>query len=129
MDFAIQVIRGFYACNALAILVFCLVFWAKRRLWQRRVRRGNCRPGFFPTYTTAGNALQNLQVIAQPRVEYVLAEIFDDEAEDDDEGGPLDPTEHLHRQLRRIRRGETLERLTALKQTEGTADQISNRSY
>jgi hypothetical protein len=45
----------------------------------------------------------------------VLAEKFDDEADDDDEGDPDHPGKHLHRQLRRIRRGEKVERLTVLR--------------
>jgi hypothetical protein len=50
--------------------------------------------------------------MAQPRAEYVLAEKFDDEADGDDEGEEESPEKHLHRQLRRIRRGEKVERLT-----------------
>jgi len=45
----------------------------------------------------------------------VLEEKFEDEADDDDAGKPCDPTEHLKRQLKRIRRGETIERLTVLR--------------
>jgi hypothetical protein len=44
----------------------------------------------------------------------VLEEKVDDEADDDDGGEPGNPQKHLHRQLRRIRRGEKVERLTIL---------------
>jgi hypothetical protein len=116
LDFGTELIRGIYAFHALAILVCCLVFYARRRLWRRRQRLGKPRLGFFPTYTAAGNALQTLHAMTQQRVDYVLEEKFDDEADDDEEGGPPDPTKHLQRQLRRIRRGEKVDRLIVLSQ-------------
>ena len=42
-----------------------------------------------------GNALQQLSVMAQPQVKYVLEEKAKDEAEEDDDGGLDDPTAHL----------------------------------
>jgi hypothetical protein len=45
---------------------------------------------------------------------YVIEEKLDEEADEDDEGGPDDPTRHLYRQAARIRRGERLDRLTVL---------------
>jgi hypothetical protein len=62
-----------------------------------------------------GNALQKLSVIAQPQVEHVLEEKLSEDADEDDEGGPKDPTAHLHRQAAKIRRGEKLDRLTAIR--------------
>ncbi len=115
MDFALGFVRGFYAFNALVILSCCIVFCVKRFLWRRRKRQGKRKLGFFPTYTSAGNALQALQAMAQPEAEYVLAEKFDDEADDDDKGEPETPEKHLERQLRRIRRGEKVEGLTVLR--------------
>jgi hypothetical protein len=44
----------------------------------------------------------------------VLEEKFVDQADEDEEGGPPDPTKHLQRQLRRIRRGDRVDKLTAL---------------
>jgi hypothetical protein len=106
-----EYIRGLYCF----VLACCFVFCAQRLLWRRRNRLGRRNPGFFPTYTAAGNALQALQAIAQQRAEYVLEEKFDDEADDDDEGEPCDPAKHLKWQLKRIRRGEPIERLTVLR--------------
>jgi hypothetical protein len=117
MDFGLEFVRGFYLFNGLVIVACWSLFCLRRFLWKRRRRRGKPEPGFFPTYTSAGNALHNLQAIAQPRVEYVMAEKLDDQADEDDEGEPNDPEKHLHRQLRRIRRGEKVERLTALKRS------------
>jgi hypothetical protein len=111
MDFSLDFLRGLYAFTLICCALFCL----RRFLWRRRKRQGRRHLGFCPTYTSAGNALQALQAIAQPRAEHVLAEKFDDEADDDDEGEPGNPEKHLHRQLRRIRRGEKVERLTVLR--------------
>jgi hypothetical protein len=56
--------------------------------------------------------MQNLQVFTRPTVAYVLEEKYDEDAEEDDDGGPDDPTAHLKRQLKRIRRGESIDTLT-----------------
>jgi hypothetical protein len=114
MDFSLNFMRGYFAFIGLFIFSCCVTFCVRRLLWKRRKRQGRRNLGFCPTYTSAGNALQALQVMAQPRVVHVLAEKFDDEADDDAEGGPDSPEKHLHRQLRRIRRGEKVERLTIL---------------
>jgi hypothetical protein len=66
-------------------LAFALVFYCLRFRSQRK-------KGFRPSYSNLGNALQQLQRIAQPRVEYVLQEKLKDEAVEDDQGGPKDPT-------------------------------------
>ena len=62
-----------------------------------------------------GNALHQLSVIAQPQLEYVLEEKLSEDSEEDDEGAPKDPTAHLHRQAAKLRRGEKLDRLTAVR--------------
>jgi hypothetical protein len=115
MDFALDFWRGYVALNALFILSCCVLFCLRRLLYGRRKRLGKRRLGFYPTYTSAGNALQALQGMAEPRVEHVLAEKFDDDADEDDKGQPEAPEKRLHRQLRRIRRGEKVERLTILR--------------
>jgi hypothetical protein len=66
---------------------------------------------FFPTHASAGNAFPQLQMLVEPQTENVIQEKAKDEAEDDDEGGPDDPTEHLNRQLKQIRRGGRIDRL------------------
>ena len=115
MDFSRNFLRGYFAFNGLFIFSCCILFCVRRFLWRWRKRQGRRNLGFCPTYTSAGNALHALQAIAEPRVEYVLAEKFDDEADNDDEGEPDSPEKHLHRQLRRIRRGEKVERLIVLR--------------
>ena len=71
--------------------------------------------GIIPSSADMGNAFQVLQVLVQPRVQYVIEEKLDEEADEDDSGGPDDPIRHLRRQAAKIRRGEKLERLTVPK--------------
>jgi hypothetical protein len=107
----------------LLIVWGCIVFM-QRMLWRWRKKRGKngsgCGDGFqrgvwgfYPTSASIGNALQVLQAIAEPQVQYVIEERLEDPADEDDEAGPKDPTAHLMRQARRIRRGDDV-RLTAL---------------
>ncbi len=56
--------------------------------------------------------MQSLQVFTRPTLEYVLEEKYDEDADEDDDAGPEDPTAHLNRQLKRIRRGESIDALT-----------------
>jgi hypothetical protein len=92
---------------------FCFgcVFFARRYLWRRKRRAKTLRRGFYPNAAMLGNALHQLQAIAEPQVRHVVQGKLDDHEEEDDETGPKDPTKHLKRQLRRIRDGEEIDRL------------------
>ncbi len=59
-----------------------------------------------------GNAFQTLQVLAQPEVQHILEEKQQEDADEDDEGDPDDPAAHLEQQLKKIRNGEKVDRLT-----------------
>ena len=96
-----------------------LILWVcgislQRAFWHWRKKAGKSKLGFYPSGGSMGNALQTLQAILEPQVQHVIEERLEEPAEDDDEAGPKDPTEHLMWQGRRIRRGDTVERLTAL---------------
>ena len=91
-----------------------VAFVYQRLRWRYRKRKGKSRLGFYPGTGSLGNALQQLQVIAEPQTRHVVQEMLEEETEDDDEGGPDDPVRHLRRQGARIRRGERVDRLTAL---------------
>lgn len=93
------------------VCLFACVFLYLRWRWRRRRQSGKAA-GFYPQAATLGNALHQLQRIAEPQARYVIEETLREEADEDGEGGPEDPTAHLHRQARRIRRGDSLERLT-----------------
>jgi hypothetical protein len=105
VDLDLILLAGLY----LIVGVFTFVFGLRRILWRCRGRIG-----FYPSTAQLGNALHQLQTIAEPQVEYVIEEKLDEEAEEHDVAGPLDPIRHLHRQARKIRRGERLNRLTAV---------------
>ena len=97
----------------LAIGLYGLVCWfALIFTWQRLRRRVTGR-GFRPSGAALGNALHQLQRIAEPQMRYVIEEKLDEEKQEEDSGGPDDPVRHLHRQAGRIRRGERVEDLTA----------------
>jgi hypothetical protein len=74
--------------------------------YQRNHRR------FRFTGAAIGNALQAVHVFVDPGVRYVIAERLKEPSEDDGKDDPADPAMHFERQLRRIRRGEQVERLT-----------------
>jgi hypothetical protein len=96
----------------ITVVVLLGVFYVRRARWRSKWRAGRRDVGFYPSSPSLGNAMQTLQVFTRPTVEYVLEEKFDEDAEDDDDCGPEDPTAHLHRQLKRIRRGESIDTLT-----------------
>lgn len=89
------------------VFVFAIVFTFQRLRWRISGR------GYRPRGVMLGNALHQLQSIAEPQIQYVIEEKQDDSAEDEEDAGPDDPVRHLHRQARKIRRGKGVERLTA----------------
>ena len=55
-----------------------------------------------------------MRVFYQPDVAYLLEVKLDEDADEDDSGDPDTPEarlKHFHRQLRRIRRGDPIDRL------------------
>ncbi len=84
--------------------VFGVAFvWGRARA-KRQGRLGR-RIGFFPSGAALGNALQVLQVFAQPHVRHQVTQHLEEETEEDDEGGPEDPVAHLLGQAKKIQRG------------------------
>jgi hypothetical protein len=90
------------------VLVLATLGFRARRNGSSRSKRRL----FRLTGVAVGNALQILHVYVDPRVRYVIAQRLEEQAEDDGEDDSADPDKHLERQLRRIRRGEQLDRLT-----------------
>ena len=88
---------------AFVLLAVC-AFYIQRALCKMKRRNGG-RFGFFPTYTSAGNAFQQLQMLAEPQTGYVVEEKSVDKAEEDDDGEPEDEANLMH-QLRQIRNGD-----------------------
>ena len=111
-------IGGIYAWGIYAIflpfllIVLILFHYSVRRiLWRRARRRGKGRLGFYPSAFALGMAFQFIQVYYKPSVAYALEAKQDEDADDDDSGDPETLARQLSRQLRRIRRGEPIDRL------------------
>lgn len=97
----------------LLLIVWGCIVCVQRALWRWRKKTGKSKLGFYPSGTSIGNALQVLQAIAEPQVQHVIEERLEEPTDEDDETGPKNPTAHLMRQARRIRKGEDVH-LTAL---------------
>ena len=106
---------NFEVMYAMALMAFftlvVIIFFLQRLRCRIRKLLGKAHLGFYPTAASFGNALQALQVFAEPNVQKIVEEKLDEHAEDDEEPGPDDPTAHLNRQLRKIRRGEPVDDL------------------
>jgi hypothetical protein len=100
------------ATPCVAVVVLLGTFYLKRARWRRRRRTRPEYVGFYPSASSLGNALQSLQTFTRPTVAYVLEQKYDEDMEDDGDGGPDDPTQQLKGQLKRIRRGERVDTLT-----------------
>jgi hypothetical protein len=98
---------GFYGFVCFVCFV-SVVFLCQRLRWKK------ARRGFRPSTAMLGNALHQLQAIAEPQIRYVIEEKLNEDLEDEEAGGPDDPVRHLHRQAAKIRRGERVDRLAAL---------------
>lgn len=98
----------------LLFMIFACAFVFQRLRWKRNKHLGKKHPGFYPTFSSLGNSLQRLQQIALPQVEIVMQE--EDAVEDaqDEEEIAKDASEHLHRQLKKIRNGNEINKLTIL---------------
>ena len=83
--------------------------------WSRFRQRRNGKGRRLGTSSAAnlGAAFQFLSMAYRPNHAFVAkAQIQQQEdADEDDDGDPDTPIKHLHRQLRRIRRGEPVDRL------------------
>src|SRR6266567_6648679 len=82
--------------------------------WSRFRQRRNGKGRWLGTSAAnLGAAFQFLSMAYRPNHAFVTkAQIQQQEdADEDEDGGPDTPIKHLHRQLRRIRRGEPVDRL------------------
>lgn len=96
---------------ALSIVVILLHYCLRRFQGRRNRRRRKSNWGYFPSSFALGLVLQFVQVYWRPSVAYVMEEKQDEDADDDDDGDPENLKKQLDRQLKKIRRGEPLERL------------------
>lgn len=76
-----------------AILIVCFVVIYRRRAQKR---------GRYASFGNIGVALQELQKIARPSIEYQIEEQQKMDVEDDEEGGPDDPDRYYRRLREKI---------------------------
>lgn len=103
-----------YVALAFPFVVIALVlvhYLLRRAIWKFNKRRGKKNPGFCPSASALGMMLLFMQVFTRPSLQHVLQEKQEEDADEDDEGDPESSENHLHRQLKRIRRGEQVEKL------------------
>jgi hypothetical protein len=112
------------ASSPRGLVVFLLLavcaFYIQRALWRENRRSGGNRFGFFPTYTSFGNAFQQLQMLAEPQTEHVIQEKAIDGAEEDDDGEPEDEANLMH-QFRQIRNGVRSSKLVVSRSAQAGA--------
>ena len=103
--------------NPMTWLIATMLYIYWRRLRERRSRNGKqpaqSSHACAPSAAALGAAFLFLSMAYRPDHAFIAkAQIQQQEdADDDDDGSPETPVNHLHRQLRRIRRGETVDRL------------------
>jgi len=104
---------GFLAVSApfLAITVILVYYLFLRARWRINRRLGRKNRGFCPSSSALGLAFLFLQVFYRPSVANVVEIKQEEDADEDDEGDPESLAKQLSRQLKRIRRGEPVERL------------------
>jgi hypothetical protein len=91
-----------------AILAFNRLRVLKR---NRADRSSSSKRAVRGSLVAEGVMFQHLQVFFRPSMAYVLEAEQDESADEDESGEPESPLAAFHRQLRRIRRGEQVDRL------------------
>jgi hypothetical protein len=115
-------LNAFYAWCILAGFVLFLAiflifgyFCFTRVVQQRRQRAGRRRSRFSAYGVALGLAfMQLVRTFYQPDLSYLIEVKQDEDVDEDDSADPETPEgrlKHFHRQLRRIRRGEPVDRL------------------
>lgn len=108
----------YYACcfasalPYLAIAAILLHSRLRRVLWQRGKNLRRPDSAFCSMAAALGAMLLFAQTFHRPSMKHVLESRQQSEVDEDDSGDPESPDRLLHRQLRRIRQGEPVERLT-----------------
>jgi hypothetical protein len=104
---------GAFAASApfFAIVGIILHYHLRRAAFRRALRSGKPLPAFRPSSSSFGISFQIMQAFYRPTVAYVIEAKLEEDAEDDNDGDPETPAKHLHRQLRRIRRGDPVDTL------------------
>ncbi len=111
--YAWLMLAGFVLFLAL-VVIFGYFCFTRVLLWRRK-RRGPRRSRLSGYGLALGLAfMQLMRTFYQPDLNYLIEVKQDEDVDEDDSGDPETPEgrlRHFHRQLRRIRRGEPVDRL------------------
>jgi len=107
----LSILSLFSAAPFIAIAAILCLYLIRRVPWVRSTRRGRRLFGVQPSAVGLGMAFLFLQAFWRPSLSHALEVREKVDVEEDDEGEPETLAKQLHRQLRRIRRGELVERL------------------
>jgi hypothetical protein len=108
----------FYACGMLAAMSPFLAMigilgfhFVRRSVLSWNQPKGKRVLGLWSSAVVLGTAFQFLEATYRPGVSHVLEIERDDRPDEDDSDNPDDPAKQLNRQLRKIRRGEPIDRI------------------
>jgi hypothetical protein len=111
--YASLMLAGFV--SSLTLTLIFGYFLLSREMLRRRRKAGRRRSRLSGYSVAVGLAFMQLaRTFYQPDVAYLLEVKQDEDADEDDSGDPETPESrlrHFHRQLRRIRRGDPIDRL------------------
>jgi hypothetical protein len=104
------ILAGFVPFLATVVILVHYGLW---RVHLLRTKQSGRKRSRLHSYCLAlGMAfLQIMRVFYEPSVAYLLEAKQDEDVDEDDQGDPETVTKQLNRQLKRIRRGELVERL------------------
>jgi hypothetical protein len=100
-----------FASPFLAIVAILAHYQIRRSVWRRKRRKGKQILGFCPSSAALGAAFAFIPVFYRPSVDFLIKAKIQAQVEEDDQGDPEGPEKLFGCQLRRIRRGEMVERL------------------
>jgi hypothetical protein len=95
----------------LMISVLLTYYLLRRAIWKAKKRMGKVQLGFCPSSYALGTVLQLVMLFYRPQIEFEIKADQVEFVEEDDKEDPESPVGNLDQQLKRIRRGETLDGL------------------
>ena len=92
-----------------SLLVLSRLLHSPRPGKHQRSQKRKSGGGFSANTFSLGLALQNIEKLIHHDVQHAIVQIYD--LDEDESGDPDDPRAQMNRQLRRVRRGEEVDRL------------------
>ena len=111
----------------LAIFGLLTSFFLRRAIWKAKKRLGKVQLGFCPSSYALGTVLQLVTLFYQPQIDFEIKADQVEFVEEDDKDDPELSATNLDQQLKRIRRGEPVDRL--ILRTSRARDQTDIRRH